>query len=629
MSNSHCRLAPSGVPPRHHIADWDINDSSIPRVSEYNRWEEWTDGHCRLVYPASSEEAKRHASGWAMRNTNNHNVHILKKSCLGVLVCSMRCSLPNGEKVHLRPAICDKARKKQQGKPCPNRQCSGRLEILACRGHCGYPVTHFWRHTDHAIFFQAKGVHDHPRPEAKSTSEARRSLGAGRRVRGLAVLLAREAALGSKLLSLREGKQPSELDADTNPRSLLCPLDPPPPLISDVEKGFSCSCPPFECICNRSPTSQSQLHHGTQYQHPHLDPSYWLQEHLQINAFPYHQDDSSTATNSYFEDTNTGTNVCPQQYDFLPLGGELFQPEEIFQLDQPLKSQGYAPILQQDHNQNSDIARSPPMLLDLGSGTIHRSPVKPEPESAYWMLPPSTITTDESNSNSSRFPTCSPDTTSTTIVTNPMEDMSRSIGFMSQCDPLPPLQCGTPQDDAMKIQCAIASKQTAGLMEYGMESDRVKLQAPTNDEQSRLLYYAAVNESRTDMHEVESNTVNSYQYDDSYKLQNAQSLSETVGCDSKSETNYRFNCIGNETVLDTRLHIKDSNFNAQCHNETGTPMSDIHYEYPIVGMYCGDAPMGINSAETAIRMQDPLGEFRLQCGEGGYHSATQFAHFQH
>ena len=60
-------------------------------------------------------------------------------------------------------------------------------------------MTHFWRHTDHAIFFQAKGVHDHPRPEAKSTSEARRSLGSGRRVRGLAVLLAKEAALGNKV----------------------------------------------------------------------------------------------------------------------------------------------------------------------------------------------------------------------------------------------------------------------------------------------------------------------------------------------------------------------------------------------------------------------------------------------
>lgn len=92
------------------------------------------------------------------------------------------------------------ARKKQQGKPCPNRQCTGRLEILSCRGHCGYPVTHFWRHTEHAIFFQAKGQHDHPRPEAKSTSEARRSVGAGRRVRGLAVLLARETALSSKVI---------------------------------------------------------------------------------------------------------------------------------------------------------------------------------------------------------------------------------------------------------------------------------------------------------------------------------------------------------------------------------------------------------------------------------------------
>lgn len=90
-----------------------------------------------------------------------------------------------------------------KGKPCPNRLCSGgRLEVLACRGHCGYPVTHFWRHTEHAVFFQAKGVHDHPRPEAKGASEARRSLGAGRRVRGLAVLLAREAALTNKVLQM-------------------------------------------------------------------------------------------------------------------------------------------------------------------------------------------------------------------------------------------------------------------------------------------------------------------------------------------------------------------------------------------------------------------------------------------
>lgn len=42
-------------------------------------------------------------------------------------------------------------------------------------------------------------MHDHPRPEAKTTSEARRTLGSGRRVRGLAVVLAKEAALGNKV----------------------------------------------------------------------------------------------------------------------------------------------------------------------------------------------------------------------------------------------------------------------------------------------------------------------------------------------------------------------------------------------------------------------------------------------
>lgn len=157
---------------------WDINDSSIPKVTQWDTFNEWADGHCRRVYRTTDEQARRHASGWAMRNTNNHNIHILKKSCLGVMVCSKRCIINEhlGTQVHLRPHICDKARKKQQGKQCPNRRCDGRLEIMPCRGHCGYPVTHFWRHTSEAIFFQAKGAHDHPRPEPKSSAETRRAL---------------------------------------------------------------------------------------------------------------------------------------------------------------------------------------------------------------------------------------------------------------------------------------------------------------------------------------------------------------------------------------------------------------------------------------------------------------------
>lgn len=124
------------------------------QVTQFDEFQEWTDGHCKFVYRLDCEEARRHSSGWAMRNTNNHNVNILKKSCLGVLVCSKRCILDNGQSIHLRPAICDKARKKQQNKSCPNRHCNGRLEVQPCKGHCGYPVTHFWRHTKFAIFFQ-------------------------------------------------------------------------------------------------------------------------------------------------------------------------------------------------------------------------------------------------------------------------------------------------------------------------------------------------------------------------------------------------------------------------------------------------------------------------------------------
>lgn len=91
----------------------------LSQVSSFDDYQEWADGHCRYVYRPDCEEARRHSSGWAMRNTNNHNVHILKKSCLGVLVCSLRCASDAGLRVHLRPAICDKARKKQQGTAPP------------------------------------------------------------------------------------------------------------------------------------------------------------------------------------------------------------------------------------------------------------------------------------------------------------------------------------------------------------------------------------------------------------------------------------------------------------------------------------------------------------------------------
>ncbi|NXP65805.1 GCM1 factor, partial [Chloropsis cyanopogon] len=154
---------------------WDINDIKLPQhVSQTDWFQEWPDSYVKRIYSSEDKNAQRHHSSWAMRNTNNHNSRILKKSCLGVVVCGNDCSTVDGRKIYLRPAICDKARQKQQRKCCPN--CSGPLRLLSCRGHGGYPVTNFWRHEGQFIFFQSKGAHDHPRPETKLEAEARRSI---------------------------------------------------------------------------------------------------------------------------------------------------------------------------------------------------------------------------------------------------------------------------------------------------------------------------------------------------------------------------------------------------------------------------------------------------------------------
>ena len=86
------------------------------KAGEHDSFESLVDGNCRRAYEASCERASKHASGWAMRNTNNHNPAVLKKSCLGVLVCSARhAACPSRPALHLKPAICHKARAKQIG----------------------------------------------------------------------------------------------------------------------------------------------------------------------------------------------------------------------------------------------------------------------------------------------------------------------------------------------------------------------------------------------------------------------------------------------------------------------------------------------------------------------------------
>lgn len=175
-----CTGLSSGQSSQPEIISWNIRDSDSPKVStHYDRHQDWPDNNCWYVYRTNDELARRHCSGWAMRNTNNHNMKILKKSCLGVMVCSKRCVIVSNNtetQVHVRPHICDKARSKQIGKACPNRRCDGKLELLPCRGNSSNPVTHFWRETKEAILFESKGTHDHIRPEPKSSAQTRRAL---------------------------------------------------------------------------------------------------------------------------------------------------------------------------------------------------------------------------------------------------------------------------------------------------------------------------------------------------------------------------------------------------------------------------------------------------------------------
>ncbi|KFB37645.1 AGAP007783-PA-like protein [Anopheles sinensis] len=333
--------------------DWDINDPSVPIVTEadYEPFNEWSDGHCRAIYRPTSEEAKRHSSGWAMRNTNNHNVNILKKSCLGVLVCSARCKLPNGGQIHLRPAICDKARRKQQGKACPNRTCiGGILEILPCRGHCGYPVTHFWRHTPHAIFFQAKGVHDHPRPEAKSSGETRRVLGLGRRERVLRTVQSKMNKINGIKQSKKSTKQMYSITKTSSYSSISSNEIGKSPDSSFDESGYQ-----MEYLNGSNVSGVCSYSTGQNAAAP-TSTTQPLHQQSQTHQYPQNVDYSQ---NCFYDNSN------------------FIHPEEIFQLDQPLRPVAgvggkYQPH-QQQHNHHS--LGSPPVtsIFDMDVGD-HQQP---------------------------------------------------------------------------------------------------------------------------------------------------------------------------------------------------------------------------------------------------------------
>ena len=130
---------------------WDINDMKLPQNVKKTDWfQEWPDAYRKHICSSDDRNAQCHLSSWAMRNTNNHNSRILKKSCLGVVVCARDCSVAEGCKVYVRPTICDKARQKQQRKCCPNRD--GPLKLIPCWGHGGFPSPTSGGTTDASYF---------------------------------------------------------------------------------------------------------------------------------------------------------------------------------------------------------------------------------------------------------------------------------------------------------------------------------------------------------------------------------------------------------------------------------------------------------------------------------------------
>lgn len=84
------------------------------------------------------------------------------------------------------------------------RSCKGgRMQLRPCRGHCGYPVTHFWRHAPGGVFFQSKGIHDHERPDLKNSAETRRTLGiVGRKTRTSKKTLQKQESLFKKVYKI-------------------------------------------------------------------------------------------------------------------------------------------------------------------------------------------------------------------------------------------------------------------------------------------------------------------------------------------------------------------------------------------------------------------------------------------
>ncbi|KAM7541610.1 hypothetical protein Aperf_G00000027119 [Anoplocephala perfoliata] len=145
---------------------WSIEDELLPEPLKYDKFEIWPDGDIQRIYRDYEIRIRGLDNGWVMQDISNDSPNITSKSCMGVLICSEKCTSSTGLKAY-KPAVSDKHRKEQIGMRCPTPGCEGKLIHIPCLGHNGSPVIQSWRYYKDRVYFQSKGQHNHARPERK------------------------------------------------------------------------------------------------------------------------------------------------------------------------------------------------------------------------------------------------------------------------------------------------------------------------------------------------------------------------------------------------------------------------------------------------------------------------------
>lgn len=133
--------------------------------------------------------------------------------------------------------------------------------------------------------------------------------------------------------------------------------------LSISEVACHCFKPVCSCLTPKNGVQHSTNYYSdsvnqTQYAPSSASENYWMPNRYNNQSsttFSYTSDDMLLSNPSEFINFEPNTDV----YKMSPLSGEVFQPDEIFQLDQPIR-----------YPNNGFNATSPQTLLDLGSGTI-------------------------------------------------------------------------------------------------------------------------------------------------------------------------------------------------------------------------------------------------------------------